>query len=381
MAYPCAVPGINLGDYSTRLPRAGWPAACGGTYGRVAINDAGAAVTVDVAIAELVGLIMRRNQADGYAYRPGDTGAYNCRKIAGTNTWSLHAYGLAIDENWSTNPYTSPLKTDKPAWLVQRWNRYGFAWGGHYSGSKDAMHFEFMGTPAQAAAATVLARAELPGGGGGGGTHGPADPNDEILTFGDTGPAVVALQETLNRWYPKLTQLDADGDFGQATFDRVVYFQQAAKLTADGEVGPASREVLGLKVPSAYNTPTPPAPTFVAGADMERTYNRQSQEIKDLLGPMTTSERSLGRGAVAGFKYGALYWTPEYGTKVIRGGIYNLYASLGWEQSSLGYPVTHEVAFEHEDWDGTKRAKAATLFERGSIVWDLESGIPAVFKP
>lgn len=163
MPYPCAVPGINLSDYGSRLPRAGWPGPCAGSYARVKINDAGAAVSVDVALAELVGLIMRANERDGYHYRPGDTGAYNCRKIGGTNSWSLHAYGLAIDENWQSNPYTSPLRTDKPAWLVQRWNRYGFAWGGHYSGKQDAMHFEFMGTPAQALQALALARAELGG--------------------------------------------------------------------------------------------------------------------------------------------------------------------------------------------------------------------------
>ena len=85
----------------------------------------------------------------------------NCRMISGTTMWSLHAWGLAVDENWQTNPYTSPLRTDKPEWLVRRWNRYGFAWGGHYSGSKDAMHFEFMGAPGDVPAALALARDEL----------------------------------------------------------------------------------------------------------------------------------------------------------------------------------------------------------------------------
>ena len=54
-----------------------------------------------------------------------------------------------------------PLTTDIPAWMVAMWNRYGFAWGGHYTGTPDAMHFEFMGTPAQADQMTALALREL----------------------------------------------------------------------------------------------------------------------------------------------------------------------------------------------------------------------------
>jgi hypothetical protein len=159
---PSAIGGINIRDYSTGPQGKGWGAPCSGARATVLLNEA--RVSVDVRIAEMVGYIMRANERDGYHYRKADTGAYNCRKIAGTNVWSNHAWAIAIDENWQTNPYTSPLRTDKPDWLHHRWNRYGFAWGGDYTGAKDAMHFEFMGTPAQAVAATNLARVELAGG-------------------------------------------------------------------------------------------------------------------------------------------------------------------------------------------------------------------------
>jgi hypothetical protein len=355
MAFPCAIPGINLSDYS-RLPRAGWPGACAGSYARVVINSAGAAVSVDAAIAELVGLIMHANERDGYHYRPGDTGAYNCRKISGSSVWSNHAYGLAIDENWSTNPMARPLKTDKPSWLIQRWNRYGFAWGGNYTGSTppDTMHFEFMGTPAQAAAATALARAELGGGGSGPvpvapPTPAPADPNDEILTLGDSGPAVKVLQETLNKWYPKLAPLDTDGEFGPATQDRVKVLQAAANLTpVDGEVGAATRAVLGLKVPSAYNNapapaPTPPKPPGVEG-EIAAKYEKVPG-LKDALGAPITPEMTTpdGRGRYNHFEKGpSIYWTPEYGACVVMGAIRAAWEQSGWENGPLGYPVSDE---------------------------------------
>ncbi|WP_429422413.1 peptidoglycan-binding domain-containing protein [Nocardia sp. GAS34] len=54
------------------------------------------------------------------------------------------------------------------------------------------------------------------------------------------------LQQTLNRWYPKLPALAVDGVFGAATHDRVVYFQQHAGLAADGVVGPKTWAALGF---------------------------------------------------------------------------------------------------------------------------------------
>jgi hypothetical protein len=55
-----------------------------------------------------------------------------------------------------------------PTWMPLLWNRYGFAWGGNYnddgrSGKADSMHYEFMGTPADADAMTALALYELTG--------------------------------------------------------------------------------------------------------------------------------------------------------------------------------------------------------------------------
>ena len=41
----------------------------------------------------------------GYRTPMGPTGSYHCRKIGGSDTWSLHAYGVAIDWDYGENPY------------------------------------------------------------------------------------------------------------------------------------------------------------------------------------------------------------------------------------------------------------------------------------
>lgn len=128
-----------------------------------------------------------------YATRAGDTGAYNCRPITGGKGYSLHAYGIAADLNWNSNPYGPVLRTDMPASMVHAIEAIRthsgaqvFRWGGTYAGNKDAMHYEIVCSPTDLATgiddATVAGRIpaetlEWPG----------------LLRRGDTGPAVVQL--------------------------------------------------------------------------------------------------------------------------------------------------------------------------------------------
>jgi hypothetical protein len=216
-SYGCAVPGINLNDYS-RLPDAkGWGPAC--QQGRLTITlSNGVRLTVASAIAELVLLVMNEIIRRGYVIRAGDTGAYNCRKIAGTNVWSNHAWAIAIDLNWTTNPYTTGTTHDIPGWVVQLFNRYGFAWGGDYSGSKrDYMHFEFMGNfPTQAAAATALARQEL-----GSGNPTPPTPPPPVDPTAQVKQDQLDLTDT---GFPCV----ADGVWGPASIQACKNFQYSA---------------------------------------------------------------------------------------------------------------------------------------------------------
>ena len=67
------------------------------------------------------------------------------------------------------------------------------------------------------------------------------------------------------------------------------------------------------------------------------------------------------------FQNGMIYWTPQTGAHEIHGAILALWASLGYETSSLGYPLTDETAAP----DGAGRY---STFQHGSIYWSSQSG-------
>ncbi len=122
------------------------------------------------AFAALAAVLARH----AYLIRPADTDSYNCRTITGGKLKSLHAYGIALDVNWTTNPYIdhpgkraprfSPQPTQAGRAADVRAGRADtdmteamiadieairtpkglqvFKWGGHFGTLKDAMHFE-----------------------------------------------------------------------------------------------------------------------------------------------------------------------------------------------------------------------------------------------
>lgn len=79
------------------------------------------------------------------------SGGYVKRYIDGTTTWSNHSWGLAADFNAGTNPCAWNATTDMPQGTSEKAKSLGMRWGGDYTGRKDGMHFEFMGTPDVAA--------------------------------------------------------------------------------------------------------------------------------------------------------------------------------------------------------------------------------------
>lgn len=80
----------------------------------------------------------------GFCYRPNRNNAH---------VLSNHSWGIAIDVNAATNPNThdSKVHTDMPMWVIEAGHTWGFSWGGDYHGTvRDPMHYEFMGTLADA---------------------------------------------------------------------------------------------------------------------------------------------------------------------------------------------------------------------------------------
>jgi D-alanyl-D-alanine carboxypeptidase-like protein len=114
--------------------------------------------------------IRRMRLVDAYGARDrrsmkaDNTSAFNCRYVAGTSSWSMHAYGKAIDLNPVENPYVSgghvsPKNGTKYAdrcchraivhagdKVVRAFASVGWGWGGYWSGgTKDYQHFSTTG--------------------------------------------------------------------------------------------------------------------------------------------------------------------------------------------------------------------------------------------
>jgi uncharacterized protein with LGFP repeats len=74
-----------------------------------------------------------------------------------------------------------------------------------------------------------------------------------------------------------------------------------------------------------------------------------------------------GRGRFNHFERGSIYWTPETKAHEVHGAIRDKWASIGWERSRLGYPISDEKG----TLDGRGRFSE---FQGGSIHWTPEQG-------
>ena len=99
---------------------------------------------------------------DELSMQDNNTSAFNCRGIPGSDRWSQHAYGQAIDVNPLLNPYIGPggavepqnageyvdrrrtdpglLHDGDPA--VRVFTDLGWRWGGYWRSPIDYQHFE-----------------------------------------------------------------------------------------------------------------------------------------------------------------------------------------------------------------------------------------------
>jgi Putative peptidoglycan binding domain/D-alanyl-D-alanine carboxypeptidase len=162
----------------------------------------------------------------------GTAGMLCARLVRGSATSiSNHSWGTAID---LTLDGVLDRRGDEKvqvglARIAPIFNRHGWFWGAGFR-TEDAMHFE--------ASDELIRRWHAEGRLGDGG----AAP-DSILSLGDRGPEVAAVQRRLNERGAGLT---IDGAFGLATRAAVVAFQARNELTPDGVVGQRTRAALGL---------------------------------------------------------------------------------------------------------------------------------------
>jgi hypothetical protein len=110
-------------------------------------------------------LIDEYDANDDRSMADDNTVAFNCRYLAGTHTWSQHAYGRAIDVDPIENPYVKAdgsfvppagekyLDRSKDSKGMihhgdEAWDAFhdvGWEWGGDWTDSKDYQHFSSNG--------------------------------------------------------------------------------------------------------------------------------------------------------------------------------------------------------------------------------------------
>lgn len=138
---------------SSSAVQGAWAPRCRGPWATITLYGGGG-VSVRPAIVEAVKAMDAVLRRHNYRTWSNQTGAFNCRRVKGTNSWSTHAYGVAIDINWLVNLYTSRLRTNISPSLARditgiRTNngRQVWNWGGYWAGKKDSMHFQIACTP------------------------------------------------------------------------------------------------------------------------------------------------------------------------------------------------------------------------------------------
>ena len=102
--------------------------------------------------------------SDDASMAADNTSAFNCRPVEGTTTWSMHAYGLAVDLNPVENPYVRGKHVSPPAGAryldrgrgragmareggvaVRAFAAVGWEWGGRWTSARDYQHFSTNG--------------------------------------------------------------------------------------------------------------------------------------------------------------------------------------------------------------------------------------------
>ena len=214
-------------------------------------------------LVDLVTMLVQETKNRGYRFGTASDPSYgcwgySCRAITGSSTPSNHSWGLAVDINAPSNPYTSPLITDMPAWMPDLWNEYGFRWGGDYSGSQDAMHYEFMGSVQDAANETAKARMD----GIGGGSAATTPPKDwfDMATQAD-------LEAAIRKCIPEIANAVLYFGLGGDKNDTVEKRLKNTLTDIKNGVGNAPKDVWGYSIKSQVDSKNYAAQSFLSSID------------------------------------------------------------------------------------------------------------------
>lgn len=191
----------------------GWPTC---EPGRRIISVVAGANQVRLPVDERLGflvavLVNGLEQRRGFPFNPAWCWGGMCRPIAGTSSPSFHSWFTAVDLDAPTNPMRRPFTSNMPPDTAAFAASLGFRWGGLYTGTPDPMHFEFVQTPAWAAARTAQLATAIKK------AAGPKEPKMDAPPPGLNAPIVDGAADPDGKGYYRL---GADGGVftGGATF-------------------------------------------------------------------------------------------------------------------------------------------------------------------
>jgi peptidoglycan hydrolase-like protein with peptidoglycan-binding domain len=201
----------------------------------------------------------RIDESDTYTFRCTAQTTKNCKGL-GIASLSYHAWGLAVDINYSSNPLQDVTHEEDacaagaehtmPDWVLKTALHWGLFWGGWYSCPdpnetsvvKDPHHFEFRGTPELARAIIAkntrkgARRASVPG------------IASLYLNCGDSGAAVTRLRRLLPRSYRPREAASQSSTFTPALAAALARWQTDRGLDPTGALDPATAAALKIKV-------------------------------------------------------------------------------------------------------------------------------------
>jgi D-alanyl-D-alanine carboxypeptidase/Putative peptidoglycan binding domain len=159
------------------------------------------------------------------------------RKIKGSNSWSFHAPGIAIDLNANKHPQGSrgTFNAERQRAIRALLGKYShngvklFRWGGDYHHTADEMHFEII-VPRGVALAAAGSLQTNPGTGPAPVAHSPGSRELKLFSPHQTGDDVRYVQRFVGERHCG----KADGDYGPHTKDGVAWYQKMRGIAATG---------------------------------------------------------------------------------------------------------------------------------------------------
>lgn len=196
-------------------------------------------------VVDAMSHVMRKHN-----YIPVDPGCWGIarRRVRGGKSWSIHAYGAAVDISAPTNPMAKSLRTDMSPALVAdllairtvAGATRALVWGGFWT-RPDPQHWQANVAPNDLAGGVATAD---------GATFGPdrqaGAPRGVMLRIGSKGPAVTAIQTALAA--EGFDPGRIDGAWGPATDRAVRRLQSALGLRPDGIWGPVTERAYRARV-------------------------------------------------------------------------------------------------------------------------------------